>query len=338
MNKLLHGVILSAALVGGSGVHAQLIDAEPLITESGAGALSGRMMTERDALGLPGLRPRLKMSIPLQRGGALDANDGGPFSWSLEAWQLNTASLAHIHCNRLTSTIDSYLAEDCRFVDQPVPEHAVNLVQVRGEWTAAPGLSVGVGAFSLQPESPVGGMSFNNLREPSAEFGVLPLAVRPSEGLDFNVSFGIAHERIGDFLVGLQLARYRQSMSLLDLGMGRLGDPLGLLHAGDFERYANSAQLAVGWRRGSFSGDLLASAREVPLYLGSGQYTQAPLNSFDLEFSWRAVRNASISIGVSNVLDAAPRAAEDSVLEAGVEDPLEHIFGRIPYVRYKHDL
>ncbi len=339
MKQLLYSAILGMALLASSVVSAQRVDEELMVwPELRTAVWPAQLGSERDNLGLPGLRPRLTMSMPLHGAAGPAAGDGGPFSWSLEAWQLNTASLAHIQCNRLTPTIDSYLAEDCRFVDQPVPEHAVNLVQVRGEWTAAPGLSVGVGAFSLQPEPRLAGPSWNALREPNLEMGVLPLTARPSEGLDFNVSFGIAHERIGDFLVGLQLARYRQSMSLLDLGMGRAGDPLGILHAGEFERYANSAQLAVGWRRGSFSGDLLATARDVPLYLGGGQYTQAPFNSFDLEFSWRAVRNASISIGVSNVLDAAPRAGEDGALEAGVEDPLEHIFGRIPYVRYKHDL
>jgi hypothetical protein len=338
MTKLLHSMILSMALVAGSVVHAQIVDAEPLIMEPEVSALSARLMLDRDALGLPGLRPRLTMSIPLRAGGGLQREDAGPFSWSLEAWQLNTASLAHIQCHRLTSTIDSYLAEDCRFVDQPIPEHAVNLVQVRGEWAAAPGLSVGVGAFSVQPEPRFSNTSLSALQGPAAGMGLLPMADSPSDGLDFNISFGIAHDRVGDFLVGLQLARYRHNMSLLDLGMSRFDDPLSLLHAGDFERYANSAQLAVGWRRGSFSGDLLASSREVPLYLGSGQYAQAPLNSFDLEFSWRAVRNASITIGVSNVLDAAPRGADEGLLEPGIEDPLEHIFGRIPYVRYKHDL
>jgi hypothetical protein len=29
------------------------------------------------------------------------------------------------------------------------------------------------------------------------------------------------------------------------------------------------------------------------------------MNTFDLEFSWHAPRNASISVGVSNLLDAA---------------------------------
>lgn len=336
MNKL-HSMILSLALMAGSAVHAQNLEAEARLSNPAVGAWSARLLSERDALGLPGLRPRLTMSIPLQDGPLVDRNAGGPFSWSLEAWQLNTASLAHIQCHRLTPTTDSYLAEDCRFVDQPVPEHAVNLLQVRGEWTAAPGLSIGVGAFSVQPEAQFSRSAFSLMPETGQVPGALPMTASPSAGLDFNISFGIAHERVGDFLVGLQLARYRQSMSLRDLGYGTIGDPLGL-QLGDMDRYGNAAQLALGWRRGSFSGDLLASARDVPLHLGAGQYTQAPLNSFDLEFSWRTLRNSSISIGVSNVLDATPRVPEDAAIEAGLEDPLEHIFGRIPYVRYKHDL
>lgn len=337
MKRLLHSAILSMALGVGSAVHAQLDDADGMMFDPVLSSLSARILSDRDALGLPGLRPRLTMSIPLQAGSRLDRDDGGPFSWSLEAWQLNTASLAHIQCHRLTPTIDSYLAEDCRFVDQPVPEYAVNLVQVRGEWTAAPGLNIGVGAFSTRADTPASSASLAAWQPARADLGLLPMTARPSEGLDFNISFGIAHDRVGDFLVGLQLARYRQNVSLLDLGMGHPGDT-PTLRTGDFDRYANSAQLALGWRRGPFSGDLLASAREVPVYIGTGQYAQAPLNSFDLEFSWRAVRNASITIGVSNALDAAPRAADETPLDAVVDDPLEHIFGRIPYVRYKHDL
>lgn len=336
MKKLLLSAMCGAALLAGAGAHAQLIATEARLSD--ARELFGpSLMAESDAFGLPGLRPRLTMAIPLQRHSDPERNQGGPFSWSLNAWQLNTASLAHIQCHRLTSTIDSYLAEDCRFVDQPVPESAVNLVHVRGEWTAAPGLSLGVGAFSLSPDTMPNHDSLGAGWASAAGLGRQAAAVRPTEGVDFNISFGIEHERIGDFLVGLQLARYKQTMSLLDLGFGGFGD-LTSFRMGEFERYANSAQLALGWRRGSFSSDLLASARDVPLYLGGTHYTMAPLNSFDLEFSWRAVRNTSISVGVSNILDASPRSAEDLVLESGMDDPLESIFGRIPYVRFKHDL
>ena len=336
MNKLLHSLTLSLALVAGSAVHVQLAQAQlgsPDRPDVNAAPMG---LGDRDSLGLPGLRPRLTMSMPLESSGRLDQDRGSMFSWSLEAWQLNTASLAHIQCNRLTPTMDSYLAEDCRFVDRPVPEDAVNLIQVRGQWTAAPGLNIGVGAFSSQPDPYLSVSERTSAWSAPASFGGLALPGQPTQGVDLNVSFGIAYDRVGEFLVGLQVARYRQRMSLLDFGLGPQ-DPYGL-SGGDFQHYANSAQLSLGWRRGSFSGDLLGHSREVPLYMGSAQYAQAPLNSFDLEFSWRAVRNASISIGVSNVLDAAPRGAEDIALEAGIDDPLEHIFGRIPYVRYKHDL
>lgn len=336
MRQYLHILTLGLAMTAGSLVHAQSSDFPLLHPETRASAPSV-LGDQRDAIGLPGLRPRLTMTLPLD--GATDVDDrDARFSWSLEAWQLNTASLAHIHCNRLTPTIDSYLAEDCRFVDQPLPENAVNLIQVRGQWQAAPGLSLGLGAQLAPPSSDLISPPVRSGGESALPYlsGGLPLQVRPAAGVDVNLSFGISHERVGDFLVGLQLARYQQRMSLLDFGLGGL-DPAGLA-SGEFQHYANSAQLALGWRRGSFSGDLLGYARDVPVWLGNGQYSQAALNSFDLEFSWRAVRNASISIGVSNVLDAAPRAADESLLDAGMEDPLEHVFGRIPYVRYKHDL
>ena len=69
--------------------------------------------------------------------------------------------------------------------------------------------------------------------------------------------------------------------------------------------------------------------------LFSSGYSPAEFSSFDLEFSWRP-RNGSLSIGVSNVLDAQPRA--ENLDNAGRDEALDGVFGRIPYVRYKHDL
>lgn len=332
--KILAPALLTLSLIGTVGAWAadgggpepgwRLAEAQPLQPPV---FLAG----DRNTLGLPGSRPRLTMNLTSGQE-TLAGNNESAFSWSLEAWQLNTASLAHIQCNRHTSTVDAFLAEDCRFVDQPVPDDAVNLVQVRGEWTAKPGITMGVGAFHgsgdqaalrpgmamLQPLNLEG----NGLSGPRAQ---------SVDGLDVNVSFGISTERVGEFLVGLQLARYRQRMSLSDLGFTQPGLP----PANDVSRYANSAQFALGWRRGNFSGDLLGQHyRDAPLWLGSQPGSMAPYSSFDLEFSWRP-RNASISIGISNLLDAAPRSEEG---DAALEDPLEQVFGRIPYVRYKHDL
>lgn len=212
-----------------------------------------------------------------------------------------------------------------------MPQGSVNLVRVSGQWTAAPGLDVNLSAFSARSSEP----DFSAVADSFLFPGTEPLAgMRSGEGVDAGISFGIANDRVGDFLIGLQVARYRQRMSLLDLGLS--GN--GAFSGGDWERYANSAQLAVGWRRGRFSGDLLGSARDVPVLLAPGQYGQAVLNSFDLEFSWQAVRNASITIGISNVLDTAPRNLDDPVVDMGLDDSVDQIYGRIPYVRYKHDL
>lgn len=347
MGRLKHILFMSALLAAGA--QAQTGGDVPwsIVPDSQAQATGPaaerapvvQVIADRSPLGLPSERPRLSMTLPLSRRSAPAAADndgeGSAFSWSLKAWQMNTASLAHIQCSQGMMTMDSYLAQDCRFVDRPLPSDSVNLLQVSGDWMAAPGLQLGLGAFRgdeapRQAEQPFG-------------FDLDPalLARRPAEtrvdgaveGLDFNVSFGIQTERIGDFLVGLQLARYRQRMSLSDLGM-----PMEPLGARNNTLYSNSAQVLLGWRRGDFSGEMMGHHRELPLWMGAEQ-APGTLSSFDLEFSWQAQRNASLSIGVSNVMDAAPRADEASPdAAATLEDPMESVYGRIPYVRYKQDL
>jgi hypothetical protein len=344
MTRFKHILIMSALIAAGA--QAQTVDDVPwsIVPDSQASEQAAaqapvvQVIADRSPLGLPGERPRLSMTLPLtgRRGlaAADDDGEGSAFSWSLKAWQMNTASLAHIQCSQGMMTMNSYLAQDCRFVDQPLPSDSVNLLQVSGDWMAAPGLQLGFSAFRGD-ETP------SRAEQPFA-FDLDPelLARRPSEttvdgaveGLDVNVSFGIQTERIGDFLVGLQLARYRQRMSLAELGM-----PFESLGTRNDTLYSNSAQVLLGWRRGNFSGEMMGHHRELPLWMGADQ-APGTLNSFDLEFSWHAQRNASLSIGVSNVMDAAPRADEASADAAALEDPLESVYGRIPYVRYKQDL
>jgi hypothetical protein len=345
MSRLKHILIAFALLA--TGVQAQTVDDVPwsIVPDSQAAQAASseapvvQVIADRSPLGLPGDRPRLSMTMPLSlpnRRGAFadDDGEGSAFSWSLKAWQMNTASLAHIQCSQGMVTMNSYLAQDCRFVDGPLPSDSMNLLQVSGDWMAAPGLKLGISAFrgderpTRVEQRPFGfDLDPELLARQNAE-----TADGAVEGLDVNVSFGIQTERIGDFLVGLQLARYRQRMSLAELGM-----PLETTSPGAETRYSNSAQVLLGWRRGSFSGEMLGHHRELPLWLGAEQ-APSTLNSFDLEFSWHAQRNASLSIGVSNVMNAAPRADEPSSDAAALEDPLESVYGRIPYVRYKQDL
>jgi len=315
------------------------------------------LLAPQAPLGLPGSRPRLSVSVPLS--GPLtdrilgleglqasvadsesNADSGDRFSWSLRAWQLNTASLAHIQCSQHTLTLDTFLAKNCQFVDQPVPDNAVNLVQIQGEWTAAPNVNVGLGLFrSEQSDDQLSDQLGQPLDQLASLFG-LPSATPATpaglvEGAVANVSFGIEVERVGDFLVGLQLARYRQRSSLMDLG-----DPTEWAAAGRFDdQLTNAAQLNLAWQRGNFRGDLLGRYVDRPIRLGQlgDQTITAPPSGFDLEFSWQP-GSASFSIGVSNVLDQGTSSANTATDNRTTDEGVRDIYGRIPYVRYKQDL
>ena len=338
MTVVTRNLLMTIALLAGAHAQAQDMSSWSVVPERD---FVPTALPDRDELGLPGMRPRLTMNLPLgwSEPDINESVDTRSFSWSLETWQLNTASLAHIQCNSGRMTINSYLAEDCRFVEQPLPDDSVNLVQVRGNWTAAPWLNLGMSAFHSLPESrsnPVTVPIASEYLVDNSRSGSGTYSAYASEGLDLNVSFGIQTERVGDFLIGLQVARYRQRMGLSDLGLQQdhwagFADDSTIA-----SQYTNSAQLMLGWRRGSFSGEMLGHHRESPLWL-SNEPAPSIMNTFDLEFSWHAPRNALISIGVSNVLDSSPRP-EESASESRLDDPMESVFGRIPYVRYKQDL
>ncbi|MDT8448637.1 MAG: hypothetical protein RQ847_00550 [Wenzhouxiangellaceae bacterium] len=282
-----------------------------------------------------GQRPRLTVAVSPSPGPL--ALDGLPsFSWSLEAWEMNTASLAHIQCSRATRTIETFVVEDCRFVDRPLPDNSPSLVQVRGRWMAAPGLNISAGAFAGHDSagdwlSPVHG---------AIGLGPVRDEIR---GVNFNVSFGLRMGQIGDLLLDLQLERYRRtpdpfsfSSNGPSMGLGPVSpfDNAGVRIA-DGGRYANASQIGVGWRGQNFGADLTGQYQELPYWFGD-QLQGEGFRSFDLEFSWRAPARSSISVGVSNVLDRLPGAAHAS--KQHVEETVDGIFGRIPYVRYKHDL
>ena len=271
------------------------------------------------------------------------SNDPTPaVSWSLEAWQMNTASLAHIQCSSASRTLESFLVENCRFVDQPTPASAVNLVQIEGRWMAAPGLQVGLGAFSgqesMMAQSALGPMAVDlPTVGPMIDSADM---VDDVDGLSMNLSFGLQVGRIGDLILDLELSRYRRTPDsfairngLFDGSSGPLGVPSGLNALQS--QYQTAGQLGLGWRKDQFRADLVGQYRELPYWFGS-EMSGEGFNSFDIEFSWRAPINSSISVGVSNVLNARPDAA--SLGDGSMEDSIDSIYGRIPYVRYKHDL
>ena len=277
-------------------------------------------------------RPRL--SVSLSPGGPSLADRRGTVSWSLEAWEMNTASLAHIQCSRATRTIEAFLVEDCRFVDQPLPDDSSSLIQVQGRWMAAPGLSIGAGAFAgrqsaMAEAGPV--IDANGL-------GIGGGLVEDIQGVNMNVSFGLSLGQVGSLLLDLQLERYRQAPESFSLNRGLV--PTGfdrnpLSGTGSDRSYSNAGQLGVAWRGNQFGADLTGQYQELPYWMGENLQGEG-FRSFDIEFSWRSPARSSISVGVSNVLNRLPGAAGSA--EQAMEEAVDGIYGRIPYVRYKHDL
>lgn len=277
-------------------------------------------------------RPRL--SVALRPSSIGSAADGRPrVSLSLDAWHMNTASLAHIQCSRAVRTMESFLVENCRFVDQPLPSDSANLVQVQGRWMATPNLSFGIGAYTgRQP-------LLSDAPSPLASV-TAPGSARQVQGVNVSLSFGMDMGQIGDLLLDLQLERFRERPDSLSAQRNDWVEPpiaLGLTalsEAGADHR--NAGRLGLGWRGERFGANLTGEYQELPQWTGEDAQG-AGFHSFDLEFSWRSLSNSSFSIGVSNVLDRLPGEAVYSA-DRGVEEAVDGIYGRIPYVRYKHDL
>lgn len=254
------------------------------------------------------------------------------FSWSLDAWEMNTASLAHVQCSRATRRLESFLVEDCRIIDRPLPDDAGSLVQVRGQWLAAPGLQIGAGAFAGR-DAPGGALQPASIT--SAIDPTIPVS-ETVEGVNMNISFGLQTRRVGDLLLDLQLERYRRSQPSFatDLGLVPLVDsrlPSGFAD----EDVQTAGRLGIGWQLDRFRADLTGQYRELPYWLGEQARGQG-FSSFDIELSWRAPANASFSVGVTNVLDQRPEDVDGA--DAALDASIDRIYGRIPYVRYKHDL
>ena len=282
-------------------------------------------------------RPRLSVTLadPSSAFSSPPAESGPAFSWSLDAWEMNTASLAHIRCSRATRRLESFLVEDCRIIDQPLPADAGSLVQLRGRWVAAPGLQIGAGAFAGRD---VPGQGFQPLTIDAVDAAIDPrIPVSETvEGVNMNISFGLQTRRIGDLLLDLQLERYRRSQADYAAGLGFAPLIDGTLPRAGLDSHVETAgRLGIGWQLNRFRADLTGQYRELPYWLGE-QARGEGFSSFDIELSWRAPANASISVGVTNVLDQRPDAADGS--DASLDASIDRIYGRIPYVRYKHDL
>lgn len=255
-------------------------------------------------------------------------------------------SLGSIRCMNGELRADSYTASGCRFVNEPITtteQQRINLgarldfsnASASVNWFSQ-GSDLGTGniqTFTQPVAQPTMG---NNLLSPNlgnpllAAGGGDPLQYLNSEarGVDLNFKVGIATDNRGDLQLGLAFTR------VLDAGYeGLYGNGSEALSWTVAEPFS-TARMNLEWSRGSISSGIQGYYRDSVSFLNRNNLDS--LTTFDVHFTWRTPWNANLSVGASNVLNAG--AEKPTSADSQPVDPLESIYGRIPYVRYKQDL
>lgn len=254
-------------------------------------------------------------------------------------------SLGSIECHNGILRADSYTASGCRFVNEPLAVSDQRRVDLGARFDLS-NTSTSVNWFTQQNDSasnpaarglPATPLALNeSLLSPAlgnpliASAGSDPLQYLNSEatGVDLRFKVGIATTNSGDIQLGLAFGR------ILDAEFqGAYANSFEALSWTVAEAF-NTAQMNVEWNRGAFSGGLRGFYREPVNFLDRNDLDS--LATFDVHFTWHTPWNADLSLGASNLLDAGSETV--SGVENQPIDPLESIYGRIPYVRYKQDL
>jgi hypothetical protein len=279
---------------------------------------------------------------------SLQLSDSLDITSSLGAGRTQSAfqPLGSIHCQNGVLDQGSFRASDCHFINQAnvlkQDQVALGLRYGKGNFNTAvsmfrreassgqrgvvnyttpmTGTNLGAGMLNSENSNPI---------LPTMSTG-LPLNYMSGEtsGLDIEFQVGFAMDSAGDIRLGLQLthvmdASYEASSTLVPgLQNWTISNP--------FE----SAKMNLDWSKGNFSGGLQGYYREQIQFLNNQELDSS--TTFDVHFTWRAPWNANLSVGTTNVLGAG--SGDKSNTEAGLRDPFEAVYGRIPYVRYQQDL
>jgi hypothetical protein len=254
-------------------------------------------------------------------------------------------SVGSIRCMNGVLGPESYTASGCRFINEPLAASEQQQLDLGayfdiGQATAA------VNWFSR--ESTLGSANirrFDGLGTQAALAGPLltPSLVSPllsgsgtdplryldsaATGVNLNFKVGFTTDNSGDVRLGLAFSRVFEAEYR---GLYESSSPaLSWTLAKPFD----TANMNLEWSRGSFSSGIQAYYRDSVNFLNRGSLDS--LTTFDVHFTWRAPWNANLSVGASNVLNAG---GDSGQAENQPADPLESIYGRIPYVRYKQDL
>ena len=176
-----------------------------------------------------------------------------------------------------------------------------------------------------------GNMLSPNLGNPLlATPGGDPLQYLNSEasGVNLNFKVGITTSNSGDIQLGLAFSHVLDA-EYQGVYAGS-SDALSWTVAQPF----NSAGMNLEWSRGTFSGGIQGFYRDSVDFLNRNSVDS--LTTFDVHFTWRTPWNANLTVGASNVLNSG--AETSTSVDNQPVDPLESVYGRIPYVRYKQDL
>jgi hypothetical protein len=255
-------------------------------------------------------------------------------------------SLGSIKCMNGVLRADSYTASGCRFVNEPI----ATTEQQRIDLGATVDLNNATASFnwfkqdstvdmsdvrtfspSASPAMVGGNMLSPNLGNPLlATPGGDPLQYLNSEasGVNLNFKVGITTSNSGDIQLGLAFSHVLDA-EYQGVYAGS-SDALSWTVAQPF----NSAGMNLEWSRGTFSGGIQGFYRDSVDFLNRNSVDS--LTTFDVHFTWRTPWNANLTVGASNVLNSG--AETSTSVDNQPVDPLESVYGRIPYVRYKQDL
>ncbi|RPH96267.1 MAG: hypothetical protein EHM68_11475 [Lysobacterales bacterium] len=255
-------------------------------------------------------------------------------------------SLGSIQCINGTLRADSYTASGCRFVNDTFATSEQQLAEL-GAHLDFRSATASVKWFTQQSDldqagvrqlNRVGGHASmaENLLSPNLGNPLLapavgdPLQYLNSEasGVDLNFKVGVTTDTRGDVHLGLAFSR------ILDAGYDGIYTQGAEAFSWTLAEPFNSARMNLEWSKGAFSTGIQGYYRDSVDFLNRDSVDA--LTTFDVHFTWRTPWNANLSVGASNVLNAGA----DSTLNTDSQpaDPLESIYGRIPYVRYKQDL
>mgnify|MGYP005839132651 CR=1 FL=1 len=255
-------------------------------------------------------------------------------------------SLGSIQCMNGTLGPDSYIASGCRFVNEPLASSEQQRISLGarydsnkasasvGWFTQDASLSTGTaqrfdpGVATATPGSHF--LSRQLVNPLLAETGASdPLRMLNSQasGVDLKFKVGLTTDTSGDLRLGLAFTR------IFDAGYEgshSIGDPISWAIAEPF----NAGRMNLEWTRGSFSSGVQGFYRDSVNLLDRNSLDS--VTTFDVYFTWRTPWRAHLTVGAGNVLNAGNNSTVSN--DAKPADPLESIYGRIPYVRYKQDL